>query len=348
MNIISKKVRGAIGRLIKVKEKIKVLINLFFLNGKNIFLFGYPIHPNMGDQAQAYCIEKWLKTNYPDYKLFTFNWNTSFPLALKLLRKKIGKNDLIFGHSGYFFFDPHLELPVYRSVAQLFPDYKFVILPQTINITSKVILDQTKTALNGHPNLTLLCRDEVSYEKAQEDFEKCKLLLYPDIVTSLIGSKKFTQKRDGILFCMRNDLETYYKPYEIAGLRNNFIGIVSTEMTDTSITVPYRKIKNNREQILNEMLEKFSQYKLVITDRYHGTIFSLIAATPVIVLSSADHKLSSGAKWFPENFSHYIKYAKDLDEAYTIAIQMLSEHYEYELPPYFQEHYYSRLKEKLQ
>lgn len=64
-----------------------------------------------------------------------------------------------------------------------------------------------------------------------------------------------------------------------------------------------------------------SHYRLVITDRYHGAIFSQIVSTPTIVLSSADHKLSSGVKWFPkEQFTNYIAYANDLDEAYQLAI----------------------------
>ena len=344
---VQKKINGILIRISRIDAKIEILYRLIFLKGKNIFLFGYPIHPNMGDQAQAYCIEKWLKANYPDYNLFTFNWNTSFPFALKLLRKKIDKKDLIFGHSGYFMVDHHSELPVYRMIAELFTDYKIVILPQTINFFKKEVEDQTATAFNAHPNLTLLCRDEVSYEKAQIIFSNCKLLLYPDIVTTLIGVKKFAGKREGVLFCMRNDIEAYYKPQEIAKMRDRFKEITPTEMTDTSIAVPYRTIKNNREQILNEMLKKFAHYKVIITDRYHGTIFSLIAATPVIVLSSADHKLSSGVKWFPESFSRYVKFAKDLDEAYTIAIQMLNDNYDYQLQPYFQENYFSVLKEKL-
>ena len=90
--------------------------------------------------------------------------------------------------------------------------------------------------------------------------------------------------------------------------------------------------------------EKYSKYKLVITDRYHGTIFSLIAGTPVIVLSSADHKLSSGVKWFPiEIFGDYVSYASSLDDAFEKANKMLATPHTHQLPPYFQENYYSKL-----
>ncbi|WP_082026255.1 polysaccharide pyruvyl transferase family protein [Prevotella pectinovora] len=44
------------------------------------------------------------------------------------------------------------------------------------------------------------------------------------------------------------------------------------------------------------ILQQFAKYQVVITDRYHGTIFSQIVNTPVIVISSTDHKLRSGVK----------------------------------------------------
>src|SRR5690606_27740259 len=76
------------------------------------------------------------------------------------------------------------------------------------------------------------------------------------------------------------------------------------------------------------------------------TIFSQIASTPVIVLSSSDHKLSSGVKWFPEaSFGNNVFFAKDLNEAYNIAQQILKRNGEITInPPYFQETYFSKLK----
>ena len=81
---------------------------------------------------------------------------------------------------------------------------------------------------------------------------------------------------------MRNDIEAFYKVETIQKLRDKFENI-TTEMTDTTISIPYSIINegSNREKLLIEIFEQFSKYKLVITDRYHGTIFSLIAGNPV-------------------------------------------------------------------
>ena len=100
--------------------------------------------------------------------------------------------------------------------------------------------------------------------------------------------------------------------------------------------------------MLKEQFDYYSRFKLIITDRYHGTIFSLIAGTPVIVLKTSDHKLSSGVKWFPEEFKDYVTFAENLDEAYEKAAMMMNKQLTHQLPPYFKENYYDKLKSLLE
>tara|TARA_R110002050_G_scaffold295516_1_gene454451 strand:+ start:2876 stop:3916 length:1041 start_codon:yes stop_codon:yes gene_type:complete len=326
---------------------ISTYLKLYFNKRKTIYLFGCPIHPNLGDHAQTYCMEKWIAINFPDYRLVEFNWRISTPRLLTRLKKKIKQDDLIFGHSGYFFFEPHRELPVYRKVAELFPTHKFIIFPQTINLTNPEITERTSAALNSHQNLTLICRDEISYSNAKKQFADCKLLLYPDIVTSLIGRFHFSGERSGVLFCLRNDSEAYYQKQELKRLIDRFGHSEIVESMDTTIAMSYWELKKNRKSILENTFKRFSSFKLVITDRYHGTIFSLIAHTPVVVISSSDHKLSSGVKWFPKSFEGYVNYAENLDEAYTIGQKILSNPPKKRLPLFFEENYYSKLKSRL-
>lgn len=313
-------------------------------HSKMIFLFGSPGHTNLGDQAQTYCIKNFCKKNYPQYGILIFTlhrYNNFIRLVLKLF---IRKHDIIFCHSGYHLTDLYNEQSVYLSLIKTFPTRCIVIFPQTIFYKDKNNLINTAKILNKSGNTTILCRDEISYQTAKENFTHCKLLLYPDIVTSLIGTKVYTNNRDGILFCTRNDIEAYYTKEEIKALIKKFHNI-RTDQTDTTLyNVTGKYVIKHRDSILEKTWEEYSKYKLVITDRYHGTIFSLIAGTPVIVLSSKDHKLSSGVKWFPKDiFGDYINYAKDLDEAYIMAQSMLKKSYDHKLPPYFQEKYYSML-----
>ena len=141
---------------------------------------------------------------------------------------------------------------------------------------------------------------------------------------------------------MRDDVEAYYKPSQIDDLMKRF-GNIRMEKIDTTLhDVSTEYVNNNRNKLIWQAIDKFATYKVVITDRYHGTIFSAIASTPVIVINSADHKLSSGVNWFPiEQFGKNVQFAQDLDEAFEKATAILNmKDLKYENPPYFKNKYW--------
>jgi exopolysaccharide biosynthesis predicted pyruvyltransferase EpsI len=313
----------------------------------NIYLFGCPFHSNMGDQAQTFCIINWAKQNYPNHHIHTFYLRNSTSRIIKFIRKNIHKDDKIFCHSGYHLTNLYDEQRVYCQVVEMFPDFPIVIFPQTVNYTDTTIAQKTAELFNSHKNMTILCRDEISFASAKTLFNKCNLLLYPDVVTSLIGTKQFENQRSGILFCIRNDKEAHYKSEQIKGLKIKVGKLDSVTTTDTTIKMNPQEIINDRGKVLEEIFDEYSRYRLIITDRYHGTIFSLIAGTPVIVLSSSDHKLSSGVKWFPPEFNDYVKYANNLEEALLFVESMLQKNYENKLPDYFKQNYWNVLKQKI-
>ena len=316
-----------------------------------VFLFGSPYHPNMGDQAQTYCIQEWYKKNYPQYDMYILRLTTTTKSVIRLISMFIRKEDKLVCHSGYHLTDRFQEQQVYFKVIRKFKDYPIVIFPQTINYSCDGVLEEARELLNSHPNLTIMCRDETSYGIAKSNFNKARILLFPDVVTSLIGTRTYESERDGILFCMRDqDMESIYSADQIKKFRNRFKNY-RTDITDTTRNdFPMKYIYNHREDALNRVLDEFSQYKVVVTDRYHGTIFSLITGTPVIVLGTSDHKLKSGVKWFPkEIFGDYVFFANDLDEAYDLAMNVLNNYQKinHRLPAYFKEKYYDSLNEVL-
>ena len=251
----------------------------------------------------------------------------STPATIELIKSYIRTMDKIVIHSGYLIYDPHPELNYICNIVDVFHDRPITILPQTVNLEDERIRRYVASCFNAHPNLTLMCRDEISYKKAGELFE-CQLKLMPDVVTSLIGNKDFDYtkvSRKGVLFCIRDDGEKYYSKEDINNLKRKFIDY-KVKQVDTTINAPAWKWDKERESLIRGMLDVFSHYQVVITDRYHGTIFSQITNTPVVVLSSNDHKLASGVKWFPkEVFKNNIQYASNLEEAYNMAIRLLKE-----------------------
>jgi len=327
---------------------------------RKVFILAQPEHPNLGDQAQLLCTHNWLKKNYPKhmivelgYFLPTINIPRYSNLPLKLLKAAIilinlkltvRKADIFIGHSGYFFVDHHYGWNMFLAIIRFFPANKTIIFPQTVNFYTPYIKKIVSNILNKYPNVLLMCRDKISYSNAKELFPNIKLLLFPDIVTSLIGTKSYSKKREGILFCMRDDVEALYSESDINELMDRFEDI-RKEKIDTTIKVSSFKMERQRQQIIENMIAKIASFKVVITDRYHGTIFSAIASTPVIVISSSDHKLESGVKWFPKDvFEGYVNYAESLEDAYVLAKDILSKtDLTYSNKPYFKDNYYDKL-----
>ena len=312
---------------------------------KVVYLFSNPTHSNLGDQAQTVCILRWFATNFSQHKVICVPMDFATPKLLNLIETRLRSEDILFVHSGYLIYNQHPHLPFICEVVKRYKNNKIVIFPQTVLLTDKDVILRTQEAFNTHRNLILMCRDEVSLSNAQKLFT-CRTLLFPDFVTSLIGNSEFAfgNKRADILFVLRNDGEKYYSDEELNNLKSKFTDL-RIDTTDTTIQLGMSKWISHRDDIIKDYLECFSHYRLVITDRYHGAIFSQIVSTPTIVLSSADNKLSSGVKWFPkEQFTNYIAYANDLDEAYQLAICFLRQG---EIPfnesKYFNENYWNKL-----
>ena len=130
----------------------------------------------------------------------------------------------------------------------------------------------------------------------------------------------------------------------ISKLRN-----ISQEIsvTDTNSSCDFEFDKNKIESELEAKIHQFAKHKLIITDRYHGTIFSLIANTKVIVLNSTDHKVVTGVDWFKGIYDGNYYLAKDLDDAFDKAKELYHRDDVEINKSYFEEHYYSKLRQRI-
>lgn len=330
----------------RLREKIYRLylsISLMKRSRKpRVFLFGVPYHANLGDWAQTVCITRWIHRYLPEYRIVYTSLDQDWRERLAQIRRYIREKDILLMHSGYHLTDLYAEKSVYEEVARCFPDRIIRIMPQTVYFQDPAEAQACADVFNAHGNCIMLCRDQVSYKTGLTLFRKCRLHLYPDIVTSLIGVyRPSTHKRSGILFCIRNDKEAFYPREDIEKLAGDMSRKFAVSMSDTTKSIKLRVLKKNPEAVLRRELEQFAKYEVVVTDRYHGTIFSLVAGTPVIVLSSSDHKLSSGVKWFPESFKDYVFYADSLECVPALICEITATSKRPPLPPYFAERYFS-------
>ncbi len=344
-------VRKIVKSLLLFLHTKKVLNNS--KNEKNrIFYIGIPAHANLGDLAQGMCIRRWLKKHYPERAVVEIETNAlvnTYFSCLGLLQRIFREEDFIVLQSGYTTTDlGGYADEMHRAVMQALPDARILMLPQTVFFKNEKNKEITSKVYNGHKKMLFLARDRISFNMSKEMFPDISVECYPDIVTTLIGNKKYTHKRDGILFCCRNDGEKYYSDEDLNDLITSLSEKHSVKRTDTTKVKNSKKVVLNAEEYINAEIEEYSKYKLIITDRYHGTIFSLVAGTPVIIIKTTDHKVVTGADWFEGVYDNHVFVAKNLDEAYNMAIQILSKETDYKLESYFEREYYDKLPQLFQ
>lgn len=329
--------------MLKVNETDKVL-----------FYLDVPTHPNMGDLAQYCCIKNWLAENYSEYNLIEVSAETityAEDEFVSFIKAHDDKENIIFFQSGYCTQDlggshDYIHKLIVKSVHNI----PIVMLPQTIMYKNKNRETQAKKVYAQNSHVLLMCRDKVSYQMAQSIFSKNRLELYPDIVTSLIGTMEVAPKenRKGILICCRDDSERFYSDGEIERLKKELEKIDEVEISDTTVQDDFKNLKANINGHVETMIKDFGRYRTVVTDRYHGTIFSLIAGTPVIVIKSNDHKVVTGVDWFKGIYDSNVCYISDINRV-APTVQSIYDKFDYhELKPYFKEEYYSKLKDVIE
>lgn len=333
-------------RVFKASEKFKN--ELETVKGKKIIYLGIVRHNNLGDLAQFYCIRKWIDLYCSNYSLIMADADTVISKrddTISILTQYYRPDDIIIFQSGYTTQDlGGIHDYMHRLVATHLPNAKMLMMPQTIYFKKIENRNRTARILDNCINMFWLSRDQVSYEIAKEMFPHLQVKLYPDIVTSLIGSLSFNNQREGIFLCHRNDGEKFFSDEDFIKLKDTLQLFAQVDEGDTNISVPLKEILEDLKRYIENKIEKYSHYKVTITDRYHGTIFSLCAGTPVIILRTNDHKVTSGADWFKDVYPGYVTVSDNLAHAVDIAKKIIETKEEYPmLTPYFEEKYYGEM-----
>lgn len=320
------------------------------LQTPHIFFCGVCETSNMGDMAQTYCTYEWLKKNYPYHQILecktTFLYDYPDRNMIRLMKKRIRTDDIIFFQSGYNTHDlGGREDLMHQLIMQEFPETEMIMLPQTVFFRSEERKRQASQIYNQHRRLLFFARDPVSEGLAKTMFPDIQVQLYPDIVTSLIGRfPNRESERKGIWLCRRKDVEQFYSEDEYVRFATLLSRWDKVTVGDTIIQPRAEEIRRNLFQFVNDMVNRFGGYRLIVTDKYHGLIFSLISNTPVVVLRTRDHKVISGYEWFGRIYPDRVFFAENEEELKArVAEVMQKPHYE-QLDDYFAREYYDKLK----
>lgn len=318
-----------------------------------IIYVGPPFHNNLGDQAQYYCIKQFLNKYYSNFEIIELMDEIVFMNYKNIvgeLKKYVTETDMFVFQSGYRTTDVANFGGEYahQTILKNFKN-KVIVFPQTVNFENKFEARKSMKAYKKNNNYIFLARDAISYNSAKKLYDEKRVLLYPDIVTTLIGNfHQFNKDKNGILLCLRNDDEKLYSNEMYDNLIKQLKNITNTiEVTDTNSKCNFEFNKEIVESEIKSKIDYFSKFKLVITDRYHGTIFSLVSNTKVIVLNSTDHKLSSGVTWFKGRYDEYVTYCEKFNDIYKLAETIYNSNTDEIKKSCFQTEFYDKLKERI-
>lgn len=264
---------------------------------RRIFLIGTPEHSNIGDAAITLGERAFIQQYFPECSVVELS-GYDFDGWYSKIASYIRTDDLIFlqggGNLGNRFLN---EERIRRRVIQDFPRNRIVILPQTIYFDDsedgREELQKTQEIYSHHPNLLILTRGMRSLKSAQEHFPQTDAMCSLDLALALKADYGF--EREGILLCLRdlNDesgltAEEYDTIVNMVGkLDADFEKTNNLNRGDSNANI----YSDMRWEVVSGELKRFAKRKVVVTDRLHGLIMSMITKTPCVLISAFNQKI---------------------------------------------------------
>lgn len=280
---------------------------------KKLFFLMLPNYGNLGDQAIALGSLAYLKKYFSEFEIIEIALkNTNY--ALSAIKNVISHEDLIVLQGGGNMGNLYLYIEEYRrTILKEFADYRIISMPVTATFTNdskgRKELERSKRIYNKCKNLTIIAREEKSYDYLKKNFSSNNIVLNPDmaffIASNLINAKL---NRQGVLICLRRDWEM---------INNNVDDTVSLlfqklsncRLYDTYIT---RDISSDLRGIeVESALREFSLSECVITDRLHAMVMAALTHTPCIVTGALDWKIEGTYQWIKD--CPYIRFVKKIE-----------------------------------
>lgn len=260
---------------------------------KNIILIGTPDHGNLGDHAIAYATLKFLKEVFPDDLVTEINMH-DFAFDIDAIYHMVKPEDILIlqggGNLGNLYMDDEM---IRRYVVGRFPDNKIILFPQSVYFTEDPDgmreLAVSSQFYSANKNLYLIARDNKSEYFMKKNFENPVYRL-PDVAMTLPFFHT-SCKREGVLLCLRNDRENIL-PIDVLEELDHVLEKRFSKVTKTDTIVEYSFENFDRVKALEKKWEEISSAELMITDRLHGVIFSILTGTPCIAFRELTQKIS--------------------------------------------------------
>lgn len=265
-----------------------------------IYLFGSPVHGNLGDHLIALSEMDYFRNHMKNCPAI----DCIMPFALNcmdIIQRSVKPRDVICLSGGGWLGTKwrHNEEFVRRVIA-LFPDNPIVILPQTVYYENEPEYSAEGAGIySAHRRLLFCVREQASYDYVTGHgfADRAHTLLMPDFAMLYHGYQAKPQvKREGIMVCLRDDVERFMDDDLERNIREEAEKIAAATDIQTNIT-PTMVSTGQRLERVTEKLDEIGKCRLLVTDRLHAMLFAAISGTPCLAFDNATHKVKGVYEW---------------------------------------------------
>ena len=184
------------------------------------------------------------------------------------------------------------KIPCQRreKLVQAFPDREILVFPQSVKFDNIKAMKAHAAAMK-HPNITYLFRDHQSYNIFVDSglFQYKKAVLCPDAAIQIGMKQPPVEPTHDIVWLKRKDSESQYSnmpkfPSNLSIIVEDWMDIKSPRGKDIKETA-YNKFMDG--------LKFLSRGKVIISDRLHAHILSVLLGKPNVMLDNSYKKVSS-------------------------------------------------------
>jgi exopolysaccharide biosynthesis predicted pyruvyltransferase EpsI len=222
-----------------------------------------------------------------------------------------------------------------------FPDRKIVQLPQSVWFDDTDAIVSARNAFNGHPDFTVMLRDQASYDYMSSEFD-CRVELVPDSAFGLPNSSprprgtgiRWLRREDHERRVLRKGPDDFNVPAfdwpDLDGkeerIRRFFLGLTGRldghgEIAALASPLLRKSYSAFAQRRVDRAYAEFDDVSVLITERLHGLILAFQAGVPVVALDNLSGKLGSFISTWLRN-SPSVHLAHDGEEAISIAKEL--------------------------
>ncbi|MBX6331923.1 MAG: polysaccharide pyruvyl transferase family protein, partial [Gemmatimonadaceae bacterium] len=330
--------RAHIPLLTALHATIDRVLHPLLAGADRVALLGFPTHANVGDSALWLGTLAYLRRHEKTVCYVAAPETYARErLAARLGAGGTGRILLIGG--GNFGDTWHGPQALRERVVQDFPDTPIIQLPQSVHFAHPEALARARAILDAHPNLTLLLRDRRSLAVAREHF-RAPSVLCPDMAFCLGPLRRPVPATQRIVWLARTDRERAVGSLPADVPTVDWI----TEPATASIRIerwlraqmadrpragrllhgPHARISDPvARQRLYRGCALLSAAQVVITDRLHAHILSLLLGIRHVLLDNRDGKVRQFYETWTRS-SPITRWATEATEALAIAEEWVS------------------------